>query len=82
MSQLAVVRAKFKVDSIESFAGSPELVTIRMSPVYPNQDPNHENSVFWKYSPSGKLELGTINPSAAGKFELGKEYYIDFTPAA
>ena len=29
----------------------------------------------------GKIELGTINKAAADAFELGKEYYIDFTRA-
>jgi hypothetical protein len=56
--------------------------TVRMSPVYANNDPNHENSKFWDASPSGGLTLGTINPAAWEQFELGKEYYLDFTKAA
>lgn len=58
-----------------------ELHTIKMSPVYGNNDPNHENTKFWEASPSGKLELGTVNPAAVAQFELGTEYYIDFTKA-
>lgn len=38
-------------------------------------------SLFWNASPSGSLELGCINLVAADRFELGKEYYLDFTPA-
>ena len=40
-----------------------------------------ENTNFWKASPSGKLELGCINLEAANAFELGKEYYLEFSPA-
>ena len=58
-----------------------ELHTVKLSPVYGNGDPNHENTKFWKASPSGELRLGTVNPDAAKVFELGKEFYVDFTPA-
>lgn len=58
-----------------------ELHTIKMSPVYGNNDPNHENTKFWEASPSGSLTLGTVNAAAVAQFELGAEYYIDFTKA-
>jgi hypothetical protein len=91
------VRAKFKVDTIERGLTSlptgsldengrqvyapAEIQTIVMSPVYGNGDPEHENTKFWQYSPSGQLRLGTVNEAAARYFELGKEYYIDFAKA-
>lgn len=89
------VRAKFKVDAIERRMGSiaklndqgktewvpGEINTVLMSPVYGKGDPNHENTKFWQASPAGNLSLGTINKAAADYFELGKEYYIDFTKA-
>lgn len=58
-----------------------ELRTIHLNPVYGNNDPTHENTKFWEASPSGGMTLGTVNPSAWQCFELGKEYYIDFTEA-
>ncbi len=58
-----------------------ELKTIRMSPVYGNKDPKHENTKFWQASPTGEFVLGTVNADAAAQFEVGKEYYIDITPA-
>jgi len=90
-----MVRAKFRVDTIELSIhhnyekqedGSPKLVpvekrTIVMHPVSANNDPNHENSKFWAASPTGELKLGTINPEAWKQFEIGKEYYLDFTSA-
>lgn len=58
------------------------LQTIHLAPVYGNaNDPKNENNQFWDASPSGQIELGTVNPAAASYFELGGEYYIDFTKA-
>jgi hypothetical protein len=61
--------------------GPAEMQTVVMSPVYGNGDPAHENTKFWAASPSGQLLLGCVNEEASKYFELGKEYYIDFTKA-
>ena len=37
-----------------------------------------ENEKFYKWTPSGALEFGTIQEQA---FEISKEYYLDITPA-
>lgn len=89
------VRAKFKVQKVESTLfmkrtgkneqgaetyENVELKTIVLQPVYSN-DPSSENAKFWAASPSGEIRLGTINPAAWEAFELGGEYYIDFTRA-
>jgi hypothetical protein len=85
------VRAKFRVDSIESTLSTKqnpdskewekvELKTIKLNPVY-SSDPETENHRFWTNSPSGHLSLGCINPEASSQFELGAEYYLDFTKA-
>lgn len=58
-----------------------EMRTMQFAPVYGNGDPNHENTRFWNASPSGEIKLGTVNPAAWEQFEMGKEYYVDFTPA-
>lgn len=91
-----MVRAKFKVDAINRTMGSrksekknsdgrdiwepAEIRSVVMSPVYGNGS-NEENNKFWNATPTGRLELGCCNLEAAQHFELGKEYYIDFTPA-
>lgn len=90
------VRAKFKVQKLSIVAqnlpaGKDEngvwqyaegrLYTIHASPVYGNGDPNHENTKFWTATPSGSLELGMINEETAKLFEIGKEYYVDFSDA-
>ena len=40
-----------------------------------------ENQEFFKYTPTGLLELGVISEVNTTKFEPGKEFYIDFTEA-
>ncbi len=55
--------------------------TLVLHPVYGNGDPEHENTRFWEASPSGELKLGCVNPAAWEQFQIGREYYIDFTPA-
>jgi hypothetical protein len=46
--------------------------------VYGNGEANKDWS---KWTPSGELKMMVTNPAAIEKFELGKEYYLDFTPA-
>jgi hypothetical protein len=80
---MMAVRAKFKVKSItrsEHWDKSKgELQTIKLAPVMSGSE---ENKEFYAASPSGVIELGTVNESARKQFELGKEYYVDFTPAS
>jgi hypothetical protein len=70
------VRAKFKVTSITESEGS--LKSIRLQPVVGGSP---ENEKFFKYTPGGQIELGTVNSAAAEQFIVGKLYYIDFTAA-
>lgn len=87
-------RAKFRIDSITQHAyQTGEMVqgvyvprieilhTVKMTPVYANNDPEHENSKFWKASPSGSFELGTVNAAAVGWMKPGDEVYVDISPA-
>jgi len=70
------VRAKFQVDSVEHTVGG---ATVKMTPVINGSD---ENKQFYKWTPSGSITLATVNPEAAKQFEPGKQFYVDFTPAA
>lgn len=42
---------------------------------------SEENKSFWKYTPGGKVEMTIDNEAAFDAFEIGKEYYVDFTIA-
>lgn len=77
-----MVRAKFVVTSItRTKHWSPskgEVQTIQLVPV---TNGSEENKKFYEATPGGRVELATVNEEAAKAFELGKEYYLDFTPA-
>lgn len=73
------VRAKMKCESKEPIGGVEGGGTVRLYPVI-NGSP--ENEQFYKWTPGGSLVLSTINQSACDRFEVGKEYYVDVTPAA
>lgn len=55
-----------------------EIRTVKLAPVYSNNDPTHPNSKFWAASPSGQIEIGCANLAAADYFELGEEYEVVF----
>jgi hypothetical protein len=83
---MPTVRAKFHVQSktlsstgSKDAAGQPiNQTSVKLTPVYGGSD---ENRKFFASSPSGSIELGIINQAAADQFEVGKSYYVDFTPA-
>lgn len=67
-----MVRAKFKcIEKSESGQVKMEVVC----------GGSPENDSFFKYTPSGQLTIGTVNEAALGQFEVGKAYYLDFSPA-
>jgi hypothetical protein len=69
------VRAKFAVTSVEEFSGGKN---VRFSAVTTGSD---ENKSWSQYTPSGELTMGITNPAAEQFFEVGQEYYLDFTKA-
>jgi hypothetical protein len=73
-----MVRAKFVCDSKTEFRHTPGKATIVLEPVTGGSD---ENKGFWEHTPGGRLELCTVNKDAADQFVVGREYYVDFTPA-
>ena len=78
------VKAKFVVNSVTETLhwdkSKGNLKTIKLSPVTSsNQD--DENAKFYAATPSGHIELATVNANAAAEFELGKQYYVTFDKA-
>lgn len=76
------VRAKFRVMERANRAGwSPDAKPtcfVRLAPVTASSE---ENKSWAKYTPSGSIEMNIDNPEAYDAFELGAEYYVDFTKA-
>lgn len=71
-----MVRAKFVVDKISKTRfGSHEVI---LAPVSSGSE---ENKQFFKWTPGGQISLNVVSDEAVGQFEVGKEYYVDFTPA-
>ena len=76
------VRAKLKLTSIteSSWAkGNTPQKSLRFDCQYDSSIP--EDQRFQKATPTGKCELVIDNPAAIAQFELGADYYVDFTPA-
>ena len=90
-SNFTRVRAKFTVNSYETSLQSGcrdpktggylppvECRTVKLTAV---ADGSEENKRFFKWTPSGQISLGVLNPEAWKQLELGKSYYVDFSPA-
>ena len=72
------MRCKVVCNNIYPVGRSPEDgYYLTFSPVYSG---SHENEQFFKWTPGGTIQFNVMNLSAVSNFELGKEYYVDFSP--
>jgi hypothetical protein len=72
-----IVRAKFYCASKIELA-SPKAASVCSYVFYLVASGCEENKALFEASPTGKLELASANDQL---FEIGKEYYLDFTPS-
>ena len=73
------VRAKFYVSEVKQSRYMNDIMTtIRLSAVTGNSE---ENKEFFRWSPTGTIDLGTVNPAVVEQMHIGDEFYVDFTPA-
>lgn len=72
---MTTIRAKFIVDGVMTTQYGNE---VTMSAVISGSE---ENSNFFRYTPSGSLKMGTVNPEVVKQFIPGQEFYLDFIPA-
>jgi hypothetical protein len=73
------VRAKFTVNSIQHHhtqQADAVCAEVKLAPVY-----GDENKPWSQYTPQGQITMTITNPAAVAAFELGKPYFVDFTPA-
>lgn len=78
MSQM---RAKMRIaDVIKHESGDETLVmtAVAKNEAYP-EDGSDENNTYAKYTPSADLSMYIANPALHGMFNIGDEYYLDFT---
>lgn len=80
------VRAKFFVKELKHVHvdGPDVYAEVIMSPVfgsYPGASGKDDDNKQWsKWTPSGELKMAVTNPAAISQFDVGKAYYLDFTP--
>ena len=67
-----MVRAKFVVAEVTRTTSGEKVVLM------PVTGGSKENESFFKWTPSGKIEMGIINPDIK-EFNPGDEFYVDFT---
>lgn len=73
------VRAKFKCHSKEmrELGGSDAAYLT----FFASYGEGNDNKDWSKWTPTGALNMSITNPAAFDWFEVGKEYYLDFTEA-
>ena len=78
LEDITMVRCKFVCQSKREFMSDKDkCYDYEFSAVYgAANDASDENKKFWKYTPSGKLNVATVND---GQFIPGKEYYLDLS---
>jgi len=69
------VRAKFRCTSVKENTHGYE---VTLEPVTGG---SKENEDFFHYTPYGELTMGLFNKETVQRFEVNKDYYLDFTPA-
>lgn len=69
-----MMRAKFKLQELTRYeGGNGKLVFQAVT------SGSKENDEFFKYTPSGKIEMTLVSGKVLDMLEAGGEYYIDFT---
>lgn len=79
LSKKPDVRAKFKCTGKAKSETDPSAIAVDFMA---SVDTGNDNIDWSKFTPSGLLSMNITNPPAADKFEIGKDYYLDFTKSA
>lgn len=82
MSEQPDMRAKMRITEVNRFEGSDriKMVAVARPGGYPS-DGSDEDNTYAKFTPQGELTITVNNPALLGKYEPGKRFYLDFTPA-
>lgn len=73
-----MVRAKFQVTAITEFAWSAVHKEVTFAPRYDASIPEAQRCV--SETPTGKLVMIINSPEALEQFQVGRTFYLDFTP--
>lgn len=72
---MTALRAKFSCKDVRH---DGDTYVIEFVPVFSGSEENRE---FFKYTPAGNITLGVVSSTTARQIEVGRDYYVDFTPA-
>ena len=76
-----MMRAKLKVTGVTKVSEDQE--DIGFSAVSKNEgyseDGSDENNTFARFTPMAELTMTIQNPNLIGKFNMGDEFYVDFS---
>jgi hypothetical protein len=83
---MITMRAKMRVAIVKKY--DPEVTTTQIDLIlsavgangYP-EDGTDENNTFSRWTPCAELKMSITNPSLLDSFEVGDEFYVDFTKA-
>ena len=78
-----MMRAKMKVSAVTRHSELVEELVfsaVSKSDGYP-PDGTDENNSYAMWTPSAELNMSITNPVLIGKFQIGQEFYVDFTLA-
>lgn len=77
-----MMRAKMKVTNVNHHNENYEDLSfsaVAKCSGYP-EDGSDENNTFAKWTPMAELRMSITNQALVGKFTVGQEFYVDFTP--
>ena len=82
---MTTMRAKMIVRYVEKHGDPVSCVSLTFAAVgksdgYP-ADGSDENNTFARWTPSADLQMSVANPALFDAFEVGQQFYVDFTEA-
>lgn len=88
MTEEVAMRAKLRVTNVHEHEDmatkTPTSTEVTFAAVSKNggypEDGSDENNTFAKFTPQADLKMVIQNPELMGAFEIGQEFFVDFTP--
>ncbi len=77
-----MMRAKMRVTDVQKYDTNQnvKMVAVGKSDGYPEGGADENNS-YARWTPSADLSISIANPALFDKFEVGRQFYLDFTEA-
>jgi hypothetical protein len=73
------VKTKFSCDAVSNVPAGADVAYGKSIILHPVIGESPENDNFYKQTPGGNIMLSIVNMEAAKLFEVGKEYFVEFS---